>query len=104
MSFTNWFKFRSVLVLLLAALMILPAGRLAVSPAPVKAQDLPTDPVEIEVWWWGETEAPGSEAWVQSAQEAYSAEHPNVTFVNNLLSVDALLPSYEAAGQAKEGP
>ena len=68
------------------------------------AQDLPTDPVEIEVWWWGETEAPGSEAWLQAAQAAYSEQHPNVTFTNNLLSTDALLPSYEAAGQAGEGP
>ena len=30
--------------------------------------------------------------------------HPNVTFTNNLLSTDALLPTYEAAGQAKQGP
>ena len=67
-------------------------------------QDLPTDPVEIEVWWWGETEAPGSEEWLEAAQAAYSEQHPNVTFTNNLLSTDALLPSYEAAGQAQEGP
>ena len=72
--------------------------------AAVRAQDLPTDPVDIEVWWWGETEAPGSEAWLLAAQEAYTAAHPNVTFTNNLLSVDALLPSYEAAGQARSGP
>ena len=39
-----------------------------------------------------------------AAQKAYSEQHPNVTFTNNLLSTDALLPSYEAAGQAKEGP
>jgi raffinose/stachyose/melibiose transport system substrate-binding protein len=69
-----------------------------------RAQELPTDPVDIEIWWWGETEAPGSEAWLKAAQEAYTAEHPNVTFTNNLLSVDALLPSYEAAGQARSGP
>ena len=71
-----------------------------------RAQDaaLPEGPVEIEVWWWGETEAPGSEKWLEAAQAAYVADHPNVTFKNNLLSVDALLPSYEAAGQAKQGP
>jgi multiple sugar transport system substrate-binding protein len=68
------------------------------------AQELPSGPVAIEVWWWGETEAPGSEGWLQAAEKTYSAEHPNVTFTNNLLSTDALLPSYEAAGQAREGP
>jgi multiple sugar transport system substrate-binding protein len=97
---------RMGLVLAVAALiqLILPSGRLAVSPSPVAAQELPTDPVEIEVWWWGETEAAGSEEWLQAAQAAYSEQHENVTFVNNLIALDALLPSYEAAGQAKEGP
>ncbi len=68
------------------------------------AQSLPTGPVEIDVWWWGETEAPGSEIWLRAAQDAYTKQHPNVTFKNNLLSTDALLPSYEAAGKAKQGP
>jgi multiple sugar transport system substrate-binding protein len=93
-----------VVILLVFLLTFLPSSRLAVWPSQVDAQELLSDPVEIEVWWWGETEAPGSEAWLQAAQEAYSAQHPNVTFTNNLLSTDALLPSYEAAGQAKEGP
>ena len=70
------------------------------------AQDaaLPSGPVQIGFWWWGETEAPGSEEWLKAAQAAYSEAHPNVTFENNLLSTDALLPSYEAAGQARQGP
>jgi multiple sugar transport system substrate-binding protein len=94
----------SFMVAILALLAFLPAGRLAGWPSPAAAQDLPTDPVTIDVWWWGETEAPGSEAWLEAAQAAYSAEHPNVTFANNLLALDALLPSYEAAGLAQEGP
>src|ERR671910_2809514 len=95
----------SFMVAILALLTFLPAGRLDVSPSSATAaQDLPTDPVTIDVWWWGETEAPGSEAWLEAAQEAYSEQHPNVTFTNNLLALDALLPSYEAAGQAQEGP
>ncbi len=79
---------------------VLPAARRTA------AQDtaLPTDPVQIDFWWWGETEAPGSEAWLEAAQAAYAEAHPNVTFANNLLSTDVLLPSYEAAGQAKQGP
>ncbi len=102
-----------VILAMMLFLSFLPMSSLANSLLPtydlrlttsVAAQELPTGPVEIAVWWWGETEAPGSEAWLEAAQKAYSAEHPNVTFTNNLLSVDALLPSYEAAGQAKEGP
>ena len=60
---------RSRLVMVFAALMlgVLPAGRLAVLPSPAAAQDLPTDPVTIDVWWWGETEAPGSAAWLEAA-------------------------------------
>ena len=94
----------SLIVAILTLLAFLPAGRLAVLPSPAAAQELPTDPVTIDVWWWGETEAPGSEAWLDAAQKAYTELHPNVTFTNNLLALDALLPSYEAAGQAQEGP
>ncbi len=93
-----------LIVAILTLLAFLPAGRLAVLPSPAAAQDLPTDPVTIDVWWWGETEAPGSEAWLDAAQKAYTELHPNVSFTNNLLALDALLPSYEAAGQAQEGP
>ena len=94
----------SLIVVILTLLAFLPAGRLTDWPSPAAAQDLPTDPVTIDVWWWGETEAPGSEAWLDAAQKAYTELHPNVTFTNNLLALDALLPSYEAAGQAQEGP
>jgi raffinose/stachyose/melibiose transport system substrate-binding protein len=95
----------------LGLVMVLVALTLGVSLTPrlldsstALAQDLPSEPVTIDVWWWGETEAPGSEAWLEAAQEAYTELHPNVTFTNNLLALDALLPSYEAAGQAQEGP
>ena len=99
------FGWGRIALLVAFALLLMPAGRPTLTPSPaMAAQDLSTDPVTIEVWWWGETEAPGSEEWLQAAQAAYSAEHPNVTFTNNLLSTDALLPAYEAAGQAKEGP
>lgn len=84
------------------------AGAAGVRPRSGRAarQDpaLPSGPVQIDFWWWGETEAPGSEDWLTAAQATYSEAHANVTFANNLLSTDALLPSYEAAGQARQGP
>jgi raffinose/stachyose/melibiose transport system substrate-binding protein len=92
-----------VLVLIAVTLGVSSTPRLLASSTAL-AQDLPTDPVTIDVWWWGETEAPGSEAWLEAAQKAYTELHPNVTFTNSLLALDALLPSYEAAGQAQEGP
>jgi len=93
-----------VLAAVLLAGMMLPGLGGGARTARAQEAALPEGPVEIEVWWWGETEAPGSEKWLQAAQAAYTEAHPNVTFKNNLLSVDALLPSYEAAGQAKQGP
>ncbi len=86
---------------LVAALAL---GMTAAPAMRVAAQSLPTGPVAIEVWWWGETEAPGSQKWLEAAEAAYTKQHPNVTFKNNLLSTDALLPTYEAAGKAKQGP
>ena len=50
----------------LGLVLVLVALTLGVSSTPrlldsstALAQDLPTDPVTIDVWWWGETEAPG---------------------------------------------
>ena len=100
----NGIRLGRLLTLLALLLAFVPTGRLTVLTSPAAAQDLPSGPVEIEIWWWGETEAPGSETWLEAAQAAYSEQHPNVSFTNNLLSTDALLPSYEAAGQAQEGP
>lgn len=90
--------------LILTLMTLLLVGSLAAPLTAVRAQDLPTDPVTIDFWWWGETEAPGSQEWLEAAQLAYSETHPNVTFTNNLLSTDTLLPTYESAGQAKSGP
>ena len=93
----------SLIVAILTLLAFLPAGRLAVLPSPAAAQaaDRSGHDRRLVV---GRDEAPGSEAWLDAAQKAYTELHPNVTFTNNLLALDALLPSYEAAGQAQEGP
>src|SRR5512133_2394694 len=97
-------RFRLAMSLLALVLFVFPTSDFRLPTPSAAAQALPTGPVQIDVWWWGETEAPGSQKWLEAAQKAYSADHPNVTFKNNLLSTDALLPSYEAAGQAKQGP
>jgi raffinose/stachyose/melibiose transport system substrate-binding protein len=76
------------------------SSSLAASPA----ANLPTGPVKIQLLWWGETEAPGSKKWLQSAQAAYHKLHPNVTFQNSLQSTDGYLPALTAAETAKKGP
>lgn len=66
--------------------------------------ELPTGPVDIRIDWWGETEAVGAEAWLNAAMEAYSEEHPNVTFQSNLVATKALIPGQDATCEAQEGP
>ncbi len=66
--------------------------------------ELSTEPVELVMWWWGDQEAKGLEAYVAESVEAYKKERPNVTIETVLQSTDNLVPSFQAAAQAKEGP
>ncbi|MDH6194720.1 raffinose/stachyose/melibiose transport system substrate-binding protein [Mycobacterium frederiksbergense] len=72
------------------------------SPAP--AQPFPTENVTLTMWWWGEQEAPGAEKWLADTVAAYQAKHPNITIKTVLQTTDGLIPSFEAASAAKQGP
>jgi multiple sugar transport system substrate-binding protein len=56
------------------------------------------------MWWWGEQEAPGAEKWLADTVSAYKAKRPNVTVKTVLQTTDGLIPSFEAAAAAKQGP
>lgn len=65
---------------------------------------IPTDPVELTMWWWGDQEAAGARRWVAETVEAYEAEHPNVTIKTVLQTTDSLVPAFNTAAAARKGP
>ncbi|HEX8992409.1 MAG TPA: extracellular solute-binding protein [Anaerolineales bacterium] len=73
-------------------------------PTAVPAQPTTAQPVKLVVWWWGEQEAPGAQKWMDETIAAYKAAHPNIAIEAVLQSTDALIPSFQAAAAAKEGP
>jgi len=62
------------------------------------------EPVKLVVWWWGEQEAPGAEKWLNDTIAKYKEAHPNVTFEAVLQSTDTLIPAFQSAAAAKQGP
>lgn len=73
-------------------------------PSEVPAQPTAAEPVKLVIWWWGEQEAPGAQKWLDETIAAYKTAHPNVDIEAVLQSTDALIPSFQAAAAAKEGP
>jgi multiple sugar transport system substrate-binding protein len=85
-----------------------PPAEPTTAPAPA-ATEAPTqapaaEPVKLVVWWWGEQEAPGAQKWMDETIANYKAAHPNVDIEAVLQSTDTLIPSFQAAAAAKEGP
>jgi raffinose/stachyose/melibiose transport system substrate-binding protein len=64
----------------------------------------PAEPVKLVIWWWGEQEAPGAQKFMDETIAMYQKEHPNVTIEAVLQSTDTLIPSFQSAAAAKEGP
>jgi multiple sugar transport system substrate-binding protein len=62
------------------------------------------EPVELVMWWWGEQEAPGAQTWLDETVEMYQKENPNVTIETVLQSTDSLIPAFQSAMAAEEGP
>jgi multiple sugar transport system substrate-binding protein len=62
------------------------------------------EPVELVMWWWGEQEAPGAQEWLDETVELYQTENPNVSIETVLQSTDSLIPAFQSAMAAEEGP
>ena len=62
------------------------------------------EPVKLVVWWWGEQEAPGAQKWLDETIAKYKEAHPNVTIETVLQSTDTLIPAFQSAAAAKQGP
>ncbi len=61
-------------------------------------------PVKLTMWWWGDQEAAGLKAYVAESVKLYETAHPNITIDTVLQSTDNLVPAFQAAAQAKQGP
>jgi ABC-type glycerol-3-phosphate transport system substrate-binding protein len=60
--------------------------------------------VRLTFWFWGEVDAPGSNAWIASAVDAYEASHPGVTIDIVEQPTNQLVAAFGAAAAAREGP
>lgn len=92
---------KTMLALSLLALLALLAA--ACGTAAPEAPD-EVEPVRLTIWWWGEQEAPGAQAWLDETMALYTEAHPNVTFEAVLQSTDSLIPAFQSAAAAQQGP
>jgi raffinose/stachyose/melibiose transport system substrate-binding protein len=83
---------------LTAAILVLTVAPIAQAAPPAQ------EPVKLVMWWWGEQEAPGAQKWVDETIAMYQKENPNITIEAVLQSTDSLIPSFQSAMAAKEGP
>lgn len=68
------------------------------------ATSFPTEDVALKLWWWGGDDAKGLALWLDKAAADYKIKHPNVTIVPVEQTTDGLLPAFQAAAEAKQGP
>ncbi|MCX6069803.1 MAG: hypothetical protein NTU91_02930, partial [Chloroflexi bacterium] len=101
-------KTMRVLSLLALLALLIPACGAPATEAPAGAvvTEAPAaaEPIKLTIWWWGEQEAPGAQAWLDETMALYTAAHPNITFEAVLQATDTLLPAFQTAAAAKEGP
>lgn len=71
---------------------------------PTQAPAASTEKIKLVVWWWGEQEAPGAQKWMDETIANYQKDHPNITIEAVLQSTDTLIPSFQSAAAAKQGP
>jgi raffinose/stachyose/melibiose transport system substrate-binding protein len=103
----RWAAVASAAAVALAACSAAPASPSTSSGAagsPVASSAFPTEPVNLKMWWWGEAEAPGAQKWLDQAITAYQKLHPNVTITPTLQTTDGLIPAFDAAAAANQGP
>jgi raffinose/stachyose/melibiose transport system substrate-binding protein len=103
--------FRALSVLAVLGLTVAACASPTAAPtaaAPAATAAAPTaaaaEPVKLVVWWWGEQEAPGAQKWLDETTAKYTEAHPNVTFETVLQDTDSLVPAFQSAAAAKQGP
>lgn len=95
---------RTTAAMMLAGIFALTACSGPGASAPATVAEFPTEDVKLTMWYWGEQEAPGAQAFMDNAIVAYEKKRPNVTIDAVLQTTDGLIPSFQAAAAAKSGP
>ncbi len=60
--------------------------------------------VTLQLWWLGDAEAPGAEAWMDQMVQQFQAEYPNVTVEPTLYDVGTWISTQQTACQSSSGP
>ena len=60
--------------------------------------------VNLTMWWWAESDAPGANKWLAAAVKAYEAKNPNVSVKVVEQSTDTFIATFQSAAAAKSGP
>jgi multiple sugar transport system substrate-binding protein len=58
----------------------------------------------LTYWYWGESDAPGANAWMKARIDDYQKQHPGVKINLVLQSTDTLIGAFTTAAQTKSGP
>jgi raffinose/stachyose/melibiose transport system substrate-binding protein len=80
-----------------AAPTVAPPPTLAPTQAPAAGGN------SLRLWWWGEQEAPGLEAWLKESIDQYQKESGN-TIVPTLQDNASVIPEFQTASAANDAP
>ena len=85
---------------LAALLIVATAGRAAAqATSPANA-----DSAKVTYWWWGESDIPGIDTWMNRMAAAYEKLHPDVHLTIVPQSTDTLIGAFRLAAQSHSGP
>ena len=68
------------------------------------ASEASTEPVNLEFWYWAESDAPGADKWMAETVAEYKKVKPNVTVNVVPQSADTLISAFQTAAASKSGP
>jgi raffinose/stachyose/melibiose transport system substrate-binding protein len=82
------------------------AGVFAAGAASRTSRTMADDPnnANLTYWYWAESDAPGSNAWLKKEVVLYEKAHPKVKVSVVIQSTDTLTSAFTTASQTKSGP
>ena len=97
---------RKHVLAVLGATLALGAAAFATTAASQQTRPVADDPnnANLTYWYWGETDAPGANAWLKKEVAAYEKAHPKVTVKIVVQSTDTLISAFTTVAQTKSGP